>query len=101
MIPKIQIDPLYGYVIHWNGGMVYSNSWAHIVASLNRIVIDRYVPIYTQTTHWLNPNNKYFPILTPDGGVLTATSVSDAQRLADELNALLDVVQSYADSFGG
>lgn len=98
MIPKIEVDEKLGYVLFWEGRKMYSSSWANIVNSLKLIATNRYVPIYTQATHWLNPNNKYFPILTPDGGVLTATSVSDAQRFADELNALLDELEQFKPS---
>lgn len=93
MLPQIEVRET-GYTIDWNGSRYASVSWTQIVMYLKQFAREtsRYVSVYTQKTHWLNPNNKHFPILTPDGGVFMATSVSDSVRIADEFNLLLDAV---------
>lgn len=96
MIPKIEVRDT-GYTIDWKGSRYASCSWPQIVIYLKHFAAQskRYVPVFTQATHRFNVNNKHFPILTPDGGILMATSVSDSNRIAEELNGLLDYIQYF------
>lgn len=73
---------------------------------------DRYVadlhprgPYYVpQIPEWRKPEPgaeqpvyRYWPVLTPDGGIMFASTETDAQRIAATLNELLDLVDELTE----
>lgn len=55
---------------------------------------DHYSSVFTQANHETNPRPFHFPIMTPDGGVLMASSVADAERIVTEMNRMLNLIDS-------